>query len=254
MEKYRELLKITGKELDTEYMMLKNSNNIWQLNNFIKKNDIKEIYEVDYMIYLLIFNQTLLNKSQTVVNSLYSYIRSNKDYVKNMYFRENKKWNTTEFVIDTTKGEVRTMILSDTMPELLNYFKELMTIERANTCFSNSRNLSMVLGFDNDVVTGIVHGITDKSEYLHSWIESKINGEDVVIDFTMNVVINKEGYYRFRHAKEIERINTDTLKDDYKKYGDAITMIDAHSAFYNLFRDEYIKDLQKNDEITRNIK
>lgn len=252
MEKYRELLKITGKDLDAEYMMLKNNNNIGQLNDFIKKNDIKEIYEVDFMIYLLLFNQTLISKSQSEINSLYSYLRANKDYVKNMYLRENEKWNNTEFVIDTTKGEIRTMILSDTILGLLSYFKELMTIERANTCFSNSRNLSMVLGFDNDVVTGIVHGITDKSEYLHSWIEAKIYGEDVVIDFTMNAIINKEGYYRFRHAKEIERISANTLRDDYKKYGDVITMIDAHSAFYNLFRDEYIKDLQKNDKITKN--
>ncbi len=254
MEKYRELLKISGKDIDIEYSRLKNNNSIQELNEFIKKNGIKEIYEVDFMIYLLLFNQTLREKKESEIHSLYHYMKQNNDYVKKMEFKKNEKWGNIEFVIDTTNCEVRTMVLSDVIPGLLNYFPELATEDRANTCFANSRNLSMVLGYeyDNDVVTGICYGATDKSEYLHSWVETEIYGDEVVLDFTMNAIINKEGYYKLRHVKELERISSKTIMEDNKNYGKAIAEIDAASSFYNIFRNEYIRDLQKNDKITRN--
>ena len=73
---------------------------------------------------------------------------------------------------------------------------------------------------------------------MHSWIEATIKGKEYVIDGKLNSLINKHGYYLMQHAKPITKINNQ------------IFVIETFPIeVYYVFRDEIIKDFQKNDEI-----
>ena len=252
-EKYRELFdSIKGTQLDLEYNRIKNTGTDLEYDEFIKKNNIKETYDEDFMIYSLFSDQTLENKPLGEIRYLYLKLLSSKDYIKDIKVVNNEKANTNQLIIDTTKGKITLLPLTEAIPKAKEVYPVLETIARANTCFSNSLNISLSLSNrDNDVVTGIIHGLTDKSKYLHSWVETNLFGEDVVIDFTMNAIINKEGYYQFRHAEEIERINGKTIVEDSKNYGNMLDALDAHAALYNIFRDELVGDLDKNSFLNK---
>lgn len=252
MESYKKLFdSIKGTKLDLEYEKILQSGNIEERKNFISKNNIKETYEADFIIFSLLFNQTLEDRDKYYIQLLYRDLLMYKEYIKKIFTTPNPNFKTDELVIETNNGPIRLIPLSNYKPQLLNEYRDLETTDRANTCFYNSRNISQKLEENNDLVTGIVYGYTDKSKYLHSWVEVELFGEMYVVDYTMNAIINKDGYYRFRHAKEIERINKATLLNDKINYGNVIDALDAHAAFYNVFRDEILKDLERNESVLK---
>lgn len=242
---------INGTNLDLEYERVVKSGSSSEYDNFIKKNQISEIYDTDLAIWSLFFEQTLKNKDEFRIQNLYKKIMFDSDYIKSINIKKNPYFDSNELVIETNKGPISLIPLSEGIPLLLKIFPNLESINRANTCFSNSRSLSIKFSNDNDLVTGIIHGYTDKSKYLHSWLEIKLYGELYVIDYTMNAIINKDGYYRFRHANEISRVKRDSISNDIDNYGNIINALEAHSAFYNIFRNEIIKDLQKNKSFNK---
>lgn len=101
-----------------------------------------------------------------------------------------------------------------------------------------SLEISLSLNFPNEVVTGFIYGISDKVKYLHSWIEFNKDGNEYVIDYTMNVIMNKEGYYFIRQAEELSRISNQDILFDSK--------ISINSKVYLVFRHEIMKELEKN--------
>lgn len=103
------------------------------------------------------------------------------------------------------------------------------------------------LGIPNNIVTGYTYGYTDKSQYLHSWIETELKGEPVVIDGTLNVIMNKEGYYKMRHIEVLTKISNETLMSDIEKYLSKVGKISL--AVYYLFRNEIIEEFKKNETL-----
>ena len=59
--------------------------------------------------------------------------------------------------------------------------------------------------------------IVIKLNILHSWVEFNYQGEDMVIDYTLNALMNKEGYYMILSVQNLlSRIDSKLLKEDRK--------------------------------------
>lgn len=126
--------------------------------------------------------------------------------------------------------------------------------ERIHKCHSKSVEYSEILKnmeINNDVVTAYIHAITDKGKYVHSWVEFEIDGKKHVLDYTKNIVMNKEGYYSLWSIDEIiSKINCVDIENDkkiYKQISNGYYHIDYKT--YLTCRDEIMRDLQKNKEI-----
>ncbi|MBP3581732.1 MAG: hypothetical protein J6J33_03155 [Clostridia bacterium] len=126
----------------------------------------------------------------------------------------------------------------------LRYKKELESDERSGRCHQGSLNLSQFeFDFEHSVVTGDTYNLSNKSKYLHTWIETTLGGEEIVIDYTMNAAINKAAYYEFMHAKPINTISGENVKHDIpivltSKYGN------TDNRMYLLFRDEMMAEIE----------
>ena len=84
--------------------------------------------------------------------------------------------------------------LSTKIPELNEDNNLGDSKKRRGQCHTMSMTLSATLATPNELVTGYIFGVTDKIKNLHSWVEFNNNGSDYVIDYTQNVIINKEAY------------------------------------------------------------
>lgn len=67
---------------------------------------------------------------------------------------------------------------------------------------------------DSKVVTGFVYGKTDESKLLHSWVETIIDGQEVVIDVTKDAIIDKETYYGLLVSDVINETSKQQLTSD----------------------------------------
>lgn len=78
--------------------------------------------------------------------------------------------------------------------------KKLVTEERRNDCHNGSWELMESLSNikDKKLVSGFIKGSSNESVYPHTWIEFVDDGEEKVIDYTLNAVMNKEFYYTLR--------------------------------------------------------
>ena len=253
MEKYRELFdKDKSTSFDIEYSNKKMNSSYKEFQKYKREKNISEEYDEFMHIYSLIFLSTLSNPNMMQVKNLLYYFNYQSNLVTLAKYDTNKKMNKKELLIKTNEKTIETLLLSDVIPESINNFPELETTERANNCFYGSYEISKLLGIKNNIVTGYVSGFTDKSKYLHSWVETNLKGEDVVIDFTLNAIINKDGYYYFRHAKPISSLSSDKTLNDIENYNDLLEALNVHQAAYNIFRDELVKDFEKiNDRLRK---
>ena len=103
-------------------------------------------------------------------------------------------------------------MLSDYVKDDLSV-QELQSYNRYhNNC---DKNLSVTKIFDDSfIVVGFVN--VDDETYLHSWVEFDFDGEKKVVDYTKNIVIDKNIYYSFMNVETILEFNS----DNYSKYVD----------------------------------
>lgn len=69
------------------------------------------------------------------------------------------------------------MKFSEVVPQSKKLLIDLEDDRRVGTCYSKAFDIALHLGIPNDIVTGYTYGYTDKSKFLHSWIETKLKGE-----------------------------------------------------------------------------
>lgn len=120
---------------------------------------------------------------------------------------------------------------------------ELTSDKRFHKCHESSINLALDLPFKNVfVVTGYVN--TGDKDILHSVVE--IDGDDeVMIDYTQNILMKKEDYLKINCFREISRVR----KEDLQQEIDTMTDLKMTIPYYLFFRDEMKKDLNKNKKI-----
>ena len=112
--------------------------------------------------------------------------------------------------------------MTDCFYTLENIMPEIETIDRKDNCHFLSVKLADILakqGADLDVVTGYVYNLTDRTKFLHTWLESK---KGTVFDSTLNAFINKELYQRLQHYEEVSRFSGKTIVQEFKELSDRI--------------------------------
>ena len=231
-------------EWDRKYIDLKIRGNKEEIDKFLKETNVKELYDTEYTIQWLIYNYTLIPQNKDLINQIINELLISKS-ITNAKIVHNDRYNTNELVLDTNKGKIKTMILSEVIPGVKELIPEIETNQRKGKCFYNSITLSTNLEKDNKLVTGYIYGQSDKAKYLHSVIEMNLDGIDYIIDVSSNSIINKDEYNLIKNFEELNKINNKDINEDNDNNIKIFNDLDISYDVYNVFRDELIKDIDK---------
>lgn len=217
-------------------------------------------YEKDYFAYKEIDDNIQYLTSKSYRNKKQEYIdkiKEHDDIVKSVTQTGNNSYE-----IETVDGKIsfstidelatdraELLVASSDEEGIRKYFNDISNFEtRLHRCHRlgvyAAHILDEFLGIKNQMVTGYTCFATEKSKYLHTWNEFKMGEKEYVLDSTLNVIMNKEGYYLLRHVEEVlDRIDSDKVIEDFEKYGEKITQYGIKA--YATARDLLIKDFEK---------
>lgn len=205
----------------------------------------KELYLEEKQIYTAINTFTLDTESNEEKQRLLNQLR-NESFILDVDV-------TDAFVVIELSDhrKIKVCKMSEIIPGLKEEDPEIVTENRKGTCHCKALITSSSLGsIPNDVVTGYIYGLSDKVKYLHSWVELNYHGNDVVLDYTLNALINREGYYLLNHISEpLSRISSKQIQEDCKLIKKLNKVGSFNIKEYLVFRDEIIRDLEKNREV-----
>ena len=97
------------------------------------------------------------------------------------------------------------------------------------------------------VVTGFVNGVTTISKNLHSWVETELDGEEVVLDMTINSVVNKEHYYAHRNVEVLHSTTNKELEQDGQTVYPLIKDKRLSYAAYLTCREEVLEKIKESE-------
>lgn len=199
----------------------------------------KKLYILEYIICRAIYNYTKKDltdmEKQNFLDKLKLYTSHNLSI----------EYTNSILEIQTNEGNIKVRKLTDLIPGLSDADPDIETDERQGQCHFKSIELSNIIENPHNVVTGFVHGTSDFSKFLHTWIEIFLNGNWYVFDYTLNACINKDGYYFIKHAEPLSVISKENIAREYPLLcGDDSTKFNVKE--YLLFRDEIIRDLDRN--------
>ncbi|MBO4293777.1 MAG: hypothetical protein J5881_05270 [Clostridia bacterium] len=217
-----------------------------------------EIFDFSYMNELI----DRLNSIENIFDT--SEIVEEISYIQNVKSLLNHQ--TGEFEIVAEQGLVhfsdinsfiKTLGNGEKSEKVTQYLKRVSSLnERIHHCHAESINLAIILEKEYKipckVVTGYTSYFVSKNRYLHTWNELNIDGNEYVIDSTMNTFINKEGYYLLRNINEkenISTINSDIIVEDIEKNRDLLDEIDLKS--YLTCRDEIINEYKAKSQVLK---
>ena len=249
MKNYNELFNTrfkTSQKIDEKFAELFNTSGLKEGIKYLKQVGATELDMDNYNIKYRISEWTKDSLSNKEKIAFLNELRDLGDYILDIKVEKNEKFNLPEIKIETTKGIIQAIQFSSVAPEVKNLFPFIESDKRFGNCYDFAYNISLNLGVPNQIVTGYIYGYSDKSKFLHSWVESTINDEEYVIDGTLNAMINKDGYYLMQHAKPITKISDSVLKSDIKNHLDVMQTIPIET--YYVFRDEIVNDLKRNNK------
>lgn len=155
------------------------------------------------------------------------------------------KYNETNkmYEISLKNGDIVTFdIISNHISdeELKN---ELNSKKRLSSC--HTKSVELASGINNSyVLTG--YYTTTLNKILHSVVEIVKDGKSYILDWTQNIKMPKEDYIKIYKFQVLEKINSSDLEEDFKM----LKELEFKSLkTYLVFRDEIIKDLEKNKHL-----
>ena len=249
MKNYNELFNTrfkTSQKIDKKFAELFNTSGLKEGIKYLKQVGATELDMDNYNIKYRISEWTKNSLSNKEKIAFLNELRDLGDYILDIKVEKNEKFNLPEVKIETTKGIIQAIQFSSVAPEVKNLFPFIESDKRFGNCYDFAYNISLNLGVPNQIVTGYIYGYSDKSKFLHSWVESTINDEEYVIDGTLNAMINKDGYYLMQHAKPITKISDSVLKSDIKNHLDVMQTMPME--VYYVFRNEIVNDLERNNK------
>lgn len=249
MKNYNELFNTrfkTSQKIDEKFAELFNTSGLKEGIKYLKQVGATELDMDNYDIKYRISEWTKNSLSNKEKIAFLNELRDLGDYILDIKVEKNEKFNLPEVKIETTKGIIQAIQFSSVAPEVKNLFPFIESDKRFGNCYDFAYNISLNLGVPNQIVTGYIYGYSDKSKFLHSWVESTINDEEYVIDGTLNAMINKDGYYLMQHAKPITKISDSVLKSDIKNHLDVMQTMPME--VYYVFRNEIVNDLERNNK------
>ena len=249
MKNYNELFNTrfkTSQKIDEKFAELFNTSGLKEGIKYLKQVGATELDMDNNNIKYRISEWTKNSLSNKEKIAFLNELRDLGDYILDIKVEKNEKFNLPEVKIETTKGIIQAIQFSSVAPEVKNLFPFIESDKRFGNCYDFAYNISLNLGVPNQIVTGYIYGYSDKSKFLHSWVESTINDEEYVIDGTLNAMINKDGYYLMQHAKPITKISDSVLKSDIKNHLDVMQTMPME--VYYVFRNEIVNDLERNNK------
>lgn len=142
-----------------------------------------------------------------------------------------------------------TEIKSSLLSESANINAEQLAEFQNN--YSNEQSallVAMMLKTPSRIVIGKTGNLSSKSAQIHTWVEASPNGKDWVYDMSLNAIINKQGYYRLRHAEPVSVIPFSTVKEDLAKLNPYIKNGKISLKEYLIFRDDVMELLSEQCE------
>jgi len=210
------------------------------------------------LAYVLHKNKAKLNEFETNALFFISSFGSAdvQDKVKLMQLKNLKNLpEVSDINVDgntlTITKEDGTILRSTILSKTFGWFNTdelLETSSRSKLSHHKAIMVAKRLPFESQVVTGRVAGLTTKSKYLHSWVEAIVDGKSVVIDYTMNSIMNKSGYYALRQASSISRIDSYDLKRDEELTAPLRESKQLSLKEYLIYRDSIISALESEEE------
>lgn len=214
----------------------------------MKKENVEELY-IDYVFLFNKINELTSDISEEEEDQI-CYLINSLSSVKAICV------NMNAYIIETEDGKIEFSKIDELFPLIAD-----KNLEKCETRQGKCHNDSIIFGtkmldsynVNNQIVTGYIYYGSDKSKYIHTWNEFNMSGKNYVLDYTCNIIMNKDGYYLLRHIKEkdiISKINIeDILKDHLKiiQISKGKECIDYKT--YLTCRDEIMKDLEKNNDI-----
>ena len=155
------------------------------------------------------------------------------------------KYNETNkmYEISLKNGDIVTfdMISNHISDEELK--KELNSKKRLSNC--HIKSIELASGKNNSyILTG--YYTTNLNKILHSVVEIVKDGKNYILDWTQNIWMPKDDYIKIYKFQILEKINSNDLEQDFKK----LKKLEFKSLkTYLVFRDEIIKDLEKNNHL-----
>ena len=167
--------------------------------------------------------------------------------LKKIDWVDDVKAEENELLIKTQKGPIEVSRISDNVNGFTNDLRLLSRTARKGQCHHDTIAMALMSEQEISVVTGYIYGLTDKAKFLHSWLEFEDEDKKFVADYTMNAIMNKDGYYMIQHPEELARISNKQLKEDWKILK---KLVKADITFMNneylVFRNEIMENLKKN--------
>lgn len=124
---------------------------------------------------------------------------------------------------------------------------ELESTKRYRKCHTRSIDLALALG-DARVVTGFaeLNGV----EFLHSVVEIESDNKILYLDWTRNIMMQQDEYKRLFRYKEMSKVDAKNIISDMEY----IKGLNLNIEEYLLFRDELMKDIEKNKSAFQKVK
>ena len=135
---------------------------------------------------------------------------------------------------------------------LLDFFMEadkdeLRSERRYGQCFNASLDLANIIEDDCKVSVGYLHNNSDR--IMHAVLVKNEENFDMVFDYTMNLIMQKDDYQELTDFKIVNEISGDKVKKDRDlllKLGLGMSI-----KFYSFFRDEIMSDFEKNKKVLK---
>lgn len=159
-----------------------------------------------------------------------------KEYLSDIVYDDENEINhyeDKEFSFDF-------MLLSDKIDNN-RLIKQLKSKKRFHKCHESS--IGMCLNDDENnmkILIGYVPCVN--TEVLHSVVEMTEDDIKYIIDFTQNLIMEKEDFIKTNCFRVINEVTSEDLKKDK----DIICELEIRTPFYLFFRDEINKELKKN--------
>jgi hypothetical protein len=231
-------------------------------------NQGSEEYSDRYFIKTAIDSSTLKETEPSKKKEMFDWLCSDEAKFVKSYKIDSDK---TELVLPDgriiTYGPISDIFKKDDELEQI-----YTTDARYKQCHTHSYRLSYALAnnkrrkVENEVVTGYIHSVSAVNRYLHSWLEcdgsigeieslKTSGGGSLVLDSTLNIVMDRAGYYWLRAVDEktLTRISGRELTEDRRTFFSELDSVNEKFSIktYLTARHEIRRDLDKNRQLFR---
>jgi len=241
---------LESQKWDDEFLALQRGNDILKLITHMQSAKWMSINEAYICAYIK--KCTLAGVSQSVIKDYLTKL-INFNYIDTFAIQNSNKLDENknpipEYIItDKDNFNIIFKKLTDCYPLLKQTNPKLETLDRQGNCHLDSVLLSRYrLNFPHQVVTGYTHNFSEKSRYLHTWIEFvDENNLEQVIDYTMNAIINKSGYYKTMNVEPetLIKISGENIKSELDSIYDHPKTKKMDIRKYLLFREDVLNEI-----------